>query len=173
MLNPALRPAHGTLKQPLCGGCPSLHPLRTCLHSRFVRELLRYYSTLRLPGSVHPRLTSLDFPRRPAHPLAPRANPGSPGSRTKCFQACSGSPTAQSLHSSRLHDQCNVAFRMTRFRRRSVVLGCLSRLNTRPACSPRQRFVQMITPLHACRGDRLAGYALTVKDSHLFTPCRF
>jgi hypothetical protein len=48
---------------------PSLHPLRGGWLSHFVRELRRYYDSVRLPTFVHHRLASLDFPTRSAqHP---------------------------------------------------------------------------------------------------------
>ena len=53
------------------GQLPSLHPLRpchVCTLRRFVRELRRYYGAVRFPTSVRHRITSLDFPMRPASP---------------------------------------------------------------------------------------------------------
>jgi len=57
------------------GRSPSLHSLRTCFHS-FVRELRRYYATVRLPIIVHHWLASLDFPMRSTAPSLPMDNYG-------------------------------------------------------------------------------------------------
>jgi hypothetical protein len=64
---PALCPGHVTLKRLPLGQSPFLH----CLRSRtggFVRQLRKYYETVRLPVSVHHRGTSLDFPMRSVFP---------------------------------------------------------------------------------------------------------
>jgi len=61
---PALCPGHVTLKRLPLGQSPFLH----CLRSRtggFVRQLRKYYETVRLPVPVHHRRASLDFPMRP------------------------------------------------------------------------------------------------------------
>src|SRR2546425_2587244 len=47
------------------GPIPSLRHLR-CVVVRFVRRLLRYYGSVRLPMIVHHRRSSLDFPMRSA-----------------------------------------------------------------------------------------------------------
>src|SRR2546425_4254768 len=47
------------------GPIPSLHCLR-CVVVRFVRQLLWYYGSVRLPTIVHHRCSSLDFPTRSA-----------------------------------------------------------------------------------------------------------
>ncbi len=65
----------------------SLHPLRRCLLSSFVRRLRRYYPSVRLPLPVHHRRTPFGFPTRPC---LHRADKGSPGSRARCFCACIG-----------------------------------------------------------------------------------
>jgi len=60
---PALSPEPVTLKRLALGQSPFLH----CLRSRtggFVRQLRRYYWTVRLPVTVHRRGASLDFPTR-------------------------------------------------------------------------------------------------------------
>ena len=54
---------------PLAGRLPSLSSARVLLKG--VRRVPRYYTTVRLPGVVHQRLASLDFPLRPA--MAPSA----------------------------------------------------------------------------------------------------
>ena len=63
---PALRPGYVALLLIPLGRSPSLHPLRPF---RFVRELRRYYATVRLPTFVHHWLASLDFPMRPNSPF--------------------------------------------------------------------------------------------------------
>jgi len=49
---------------------PSLHPLRNGWLSRLVRELRRYYDSVRLPMFVHRQITSLDLLTRSAQRLA-------------------------------------------------------------------------------------------------------
>ena len=66
---PALSPERVALRRVPLGQPPSLHRLRR----RFpgvVQRLPRYYGAVRLPTSVHHRRLSLDFPVRPAAPLA-------------------------------------------------------------------------------------------------------
>jgi hypothetical protein len=63
-VRPARCPGHVLLWQVPLGQTASLHPLRGRLPG-FVRRLLRYYQSVRLPRSVPHRLTSLDFPTRP------------------------------------------------------------------------------------------------------------
>src|SRR6266478_2974308 len=63
-VRPARCPGHVLLLQVPFGQTSSLHPLRRWLPS-FVRRLRRYYRSVRLPGFVHHRLASLDFPMRP------------------------------------------------------------------------------------------------------------
>jgi hypothetical protein len=60
---PALSPEPVTLERFPLGQSPSLHCLRNHA-SGFVRQLRRYYWTVRLPVTVHHRVTSLDFPMR-------------------------------------------------------------------------------------------------------------
>src|ERR1039458_2649620 len=92
------RTASGTccaVRVPL-GQPPFLHHLRTDGRShRLVRRLRRYYGAARLPALVHPRLTALAFPERPARSSAGRAIAGSPGSPAWRFRTCTGSPTAR------------------------------------------------------------------------------
>ena len=81
------------------------------------------------------------------HP--PRAVAGSPGSRAKCFQACSGSSTAPGPAAPRHCGASGVAFGS------GNVLGTwelnsISRLNTRPACAPVNASG---TPSQACPHD--------------------
>ena len=67
---PALCPGHVTLEHLPLGQSPFLH----CLRSRtggFVRQLRKYYGTVRLPVSVHHRCASLDFPMRSGIPSLP------------------------------------------------------------------------------------------------------
>ena len=61
---PARCPGRVLLVPVPLGPPPSLHPLRRH-RSGFVRRLLRYYGSVRLPGFVYHRLLSLDFPIRP------------------------------------------------------------------------------------------------------------
>src|SRR6266851_7672979 len=56
--------SHLESKEVPFGQTSSLHPLR-CRLPGFVRGLLRYYRSVRLPRSVRHRRTSLDFPTRP------------------------------------------------------------------------------------------------------------
>src|SRR5437016_8983536 len=67
---PALCPGHVTLEHLPLGQSLFLH----CLRSRtggFVRQLRKYYGTVRLPVSVHHRCASLDFPMRSGIPSLP------------------------------------------------------------------------------------------------------
>jgi hypothetical protein len=72
--HPALRPEHGLLVRIALGQTSSLHRLRRLRGSRkrlagvVVRRFRRYYTSVRLPVSVHRWLTSLDFPTRPILP---------------------------------------------------------------------------------------------------------
>src|SRR5206468_11805587 len=61
----AQRPGLVALGRVSLGPIPSLHPLRRVV-VRFVRRLLRYYGSVRLPTIVHHRRSSLDFPTRSA-----------------------------------------------------------------------------------------------------------
>jgi hypothetical protein len=86
---PALSPERVLLAQIPFGQTPSLHLLRHWC-SGFVRKLLRYYESVRLPVFVHHRLLSLDFPMRPASAGRSRENPGSPNFRARCVPTCQG-----------------------------------------------------------------------------------
>ena len=104
---PALCPGRVLLGRVPLGQSPSLHHLRRRLPG-LVRRLHRYYETVRLPGLVHRRRASLDFPTRPAalsatgeprtsrfscevfpyvHGVFDRAGPGRI-SRLRCAQCC-------------------------------------------------------------------------------------
>ena len=115
------------------GQSPSLHRLRRRLPG-LVRRLHRYYETVRLPGFVHRRRASLDFPTRPAASSAT----GEP--RTSRF-SCEVFPY--------VHGVCDRAgpVRISRYRCAQWCLPTiptasasrtklLSRLNTRPARTP-------------------------------------
>ena len=66
---PALCPERVALGRVPLGRPPSLHRFRRRLPD-VVQRLPRYYGAVRLPTSVHHRRRSLDFPVRPAAPLA-------------------------------------------------------------------------------------------------------
>jgi len=117
------------------GQTPSLHPLRGRVLG-VVRGFRRYYGSVRLPRSVHHRRASLDFPTRPVPPSGP-ADLGSPGSRARCFRACSGSLTARGPDTSRANDAPGVAFRLLLRRRHPGATFAAEY----PACAyPCQRF---------------------------------
>ena len=130
---PALCPGHVTLKRLPLGQSPFLH----CLRSRtggFVRQLRKYYETVRLPVPVHHRRASLDFPMRPA---APSAAGGHRISRFSCevFPYVLGvSDRAGSRRISRWrYAGWGLPLLLTASAPRRDVL---SRLNTRPARAP-------------------------------------
>src|SRR6266481_6898820 len=115
------------------GQSPSLHRLRRRLPG-LVRRLHRYYETVRLPGFVHRRRASLDFPTRPAACAAA----GEP--RTSRF-SCEVFPYVHGVS-----DRAGPG-RISRYRCAMVVPSALttasasrtllpSRLNTRPARTP-------------------------------------
>ena len=131
---PARCPGRVLLWRVPFGQPPSLHPLRRRLPG-FVRGLHRYYGAVRLPVSVHHRRTSLDFPMRPRYTCRLRANAGSPGSRARCFRACTGSLTARDLGAPRDIGALGCGLPLL-LQRRHPGVSCLSRLNTRPARSP-------------------------------------
>jgi len=131
---PALRPGRVLLVRVPLGQPPSLHPLRRA-GLRCVRMPLRYYGVVRLPTSVHRRRASLDFPARPATPSDLQAVVGSPGSRARCFRACSRSLTAQGPCLSRASDRPGVAFHLAHSVG-TLNFNAISRLNTRPARAP-------------------------------------
>ncbi len=86
--DPALSPGRVLLAQVSLGQTPSLHLLRRRC-SGFVRRLLRYYGSVRLPVFVRHRLVSLDFPMRPEN-AGLRVNPGSLNFHTRCVPTCQG-----------------------------------------------------------------------------------
>ncbi len=67
---PVLSPVRVSLELVPFDQSPSLHPLRDGWLSRLVRELRRYYDSVRLPVFVHRQITSLDLLTRSARPLA-------------------------------------------------------------------------------------------------------
>jgi len=127
---PALSPGRVLLEQVPLGQSPSLHRRLPGL----VRRLHWYYGTVRLPGFVHRRRASLDFPTRPATPSAA----GEP--RTSRF-SCEVFPYVHGVF-----DRAGPV-RISRYRCARWCLPTiptasasrtklLSRLNTRPARTP-------------------------------------
>ena len=88
-VDPALSPGRVLLARVPLGQTPSLHLLRR-RSTGFVRRLLRYYGSVRLPVFVRHRLLSLDFPMRPENAGRSRVNPGSLNFRTRCVPTCQG-----------------------------------------------------------------------------------
>jgi hypothetical protein len=117
---PAQSPGHVTLKQIPLGQSLSLHRLLGFLRLSLVRRLRRYNGSVRLPMPVHHRRASLDFPMRSGIPLS-QTNTGSPGFRSRCLRACSGSQTAPGLEASRHTDASSFAFRLVQQRRHPEV----------------------------------------------------
>src|SRR5882672_6962841 len=130
---PARCPGRVLLGQVPFGQTPSLHPLR-CRLPGVVRGLLRYSRSVRLPRSVRHRRASLDFPMRPkatsalgelgisrfprevlpyVHGVSDRAGLWCTSRYRRTRWGLPLSPTASASRSNRL-----------------------TRLNTRPACSP-------------------------------------
>ena len=70
-------------------GSSAFHPTNKDLSGGpgFVRRLRRYFGTVRLPTSVHPRRTCYDFPMRPAA-LSAAAGRGISRSGKRCFRIC-------------------------------------------------------------------------------------
>ena len=79
---------------------------------------------------VRPKTSRCGLPR-----CRGRANAGHPGSRARCFRACTGSTTARGPTMPCDSGVVGVAFR-TPLRRRHLGGMVLSRLNTRPARTP-------------------------------------
>ena len=130
---PVLCPGHGLLARVPFGQAPSLHPLRR-RSPGLVRELRRYCGAVRLPGAVHCRRTSVDFPPRPVAPSAT----GDPGlsrfSREVCPHMHGVSDRAELRRVWRgRRVGCGLPLLLTASALRSE---CLSRLNTRPARPP-------------------------------------
>src|SRR5438552_17966357 len=67
---PVLSPVRVSLEFVPFDQSPSLHPLCNGWLSRLVRELRRYYDSVRLPMAVHRQITSLDLLTRSARHLA-------------------------------------------------------------------------------------------------------
>lgn len=67
---PVLSPVRVSLELVPFDQSSSLHPLRDDWLSRLVRELRRYYDSVRLPVFVHRQITSLDLLTRSARLLA-------------------------------------------------------------------------------------------------------
>jgi hypothetical protein len=77
----------------------------------FVRQLPRYYAAVRLLSVMARRRTPLGFPMRSA--LDVQKTLRSPGSRTRCVHACTGSLTARGPHLPRQSGKHGVAFGMS------------------------------------------------------------
>src|SRR5215471_423191 len=137
---PARCPGRVLLWQVPFGQTPSLrHRLPPWGGSDVVQGLPRYYGSVRLPLFVHHRRVSLDFPTRSEAWTAPN---GQGISRFPCevFPCVRGvSDRAGSRSASRYRRPgCCLPLLLTASASRS---GFLTRLNTRPARSPCQRFV--------------------------------
>ena len=115
---PALCPEPVTLERLPLGQSPFLHRLLS-LSPSLVRRLRRYYETVRLPETVHHRGASLDFPMRSV--TSSQTVTGSPGFRSRCLRACSGSQTAPGPKASRHTDASSFAFRLVQQRRHPEV----------------------------------------------------
>ena len=98
------------------GQSPSLHLLRHRLPG-FVRKLLRYYGTVRLPVPVHRRRMSLGLSRRGLRLFSPRRAQDLPVLEQRCFRTCLGSLTSREPSASRHSDASDIAFRFHRRRR--------------------------------------------------------
>src|SRR5437899_6354595 len=112
---PALCPGHVTLEHLPLGQSPFLH----CLRSRtggFVRQLRKYYGTVRLPVSVHHRGASLDFPMRSGIPSLPDKH-GISRFPLKMLTYMLRSQTARGPKASRVYDASSFAFRLVQQRR--------------------------------------------------------
>src|SRR5271166_1146999 len=91
---PALCPGRVLLLWVPLGQSPSLRLLRRRHEAGFVRRLLRYYGTVRLPMPVHHRRTSYTSPTRPA--ISRRRYHGtSRFSNKMSLRACTGSMTSR------------------------------------------------------------------------------
>ena len=103
---------------PLTGGFPSISSNPFELFGNFVGTTPPSDCLSAFIFDLRPQ-TSRSEPSSPS--LSAWSQTGSPDSRSECFQACSGSPTAQSLLPTRLLARCSFAFRIIRKRRRSEV----------------------------------------------------
>ena len=113
---PALCPVVVTIGRVPLGPLASLRPLRGRLPG-VVRRRPRYYQAVRLPAVVHHRRESLDFPMRLCGARRHRGTAGSPGSRTRCVRACTGSLTARGPGAPCAGGASDVAFRLPPRRR--------------------------------------------------------
>jgi hypothetical protein len=130
---PALSPGRVLLVRVPLGQSPSLHRLRPRLPG-LVRRLHRYYETVRLPGLVHRRRASLDFPTRPAA-LSATGEPRTSRFSCEVFPYVPGSSTARDPNASRASDAPSSAFRPFLQCRRPE--GCCFRGSiARPARTP-------------------------------------
>ena len=130
---PARCPGRVLLWQVPFGQSASLHPLRSRLPS-FVRRLLRYYRSVRLPGSVRHRRTSLDLPTRPKATAALGELGISRFPREVFAYVLGVFDRAGLWHTSRYRcTQCSLPLLLTASASRRKIL---TRLNTRPARSP-------------------------------------
>src|SRR5919108_2269826 len=119
---PALSPEPVALERLPLGQSPFLHCLLG-LRLDLVRQLRRYYETVRLPVTVHRRGASLDFPARSVIPS--QTVTGSPGFRPRCLRACTGSQTAPGPKASCDIDAPGFAFRLVQERRhQGVATAC-------------------------------------------------
>ena len=131
--DPVLCPGRGVLARVPFGQPPSLHSLRR-RSPGLVRELRRYYGAVRLPVVVHHRRVSLDFSTRPAAPSATGDHGLSRFSREVCPGMPGVSDRAGLAGVLRYRcPRCGLPPSSTASASRS---GLVSRLNTRPACSP-------------------------------------
>ena len=129
---PARCPGRVLLEQVPFGQTVSLHPLRR-RWSGFVRGLLRYFRSVRLPRSVRHRRASLDFPMRPRATAAL----GEPGISRFPFEVL------RYVHGvcDRAGLPCTSRYRCTGWGLPRLLTAsasrsdCLTRLNTRPAHS--------------------------------------
>ena len=99
----------GLLARIPLGQTPSLHLLRRRPKATFVRRLLWYYGSVRLPTLVHHRRTPSGFSMRTRQKMT-WSTVGSPGSREQCLDTCMGSLTAQGFRNA-----CQSAFRNVAF----------------------------------------------------------
>src|SRR5882672_3147851 len=130
---PARCPGRVLLWQVPFGQSSSLHPLRNRLPG-FVRGLLRYYRSVRLPKSVRHRRTSLDFPTRPKATAALGGLGISRFPREVSRYVHGVSDRAGLWHTSRFRcTRWGLPLLLTASASRSEFL---TRLNTRPARSP-------------------------------------
>src|SRR5229473_6483405 len=125
--------SHLESKEVPFGQTSSLHPLR-CRLPGFVRGLLRYYRSVRLPRSVRHRRTSLDFPTRPKATAALGELGISRFPHEVSAYVHGVSDRAGLWHASRYRrTRWGLPLLLTASASRS---NCLTRLNTRPARYP-------------------------------------